>query len=182
MINFMLDIETLGTKPGCAVLAIAAVPFGLGTEDMEPFYVRIAKDTNREVCLTVEQSTLRWWARQSPAAYAEAFGGSTHIRDALQQLRDYLEPYGKVRVWGNGASFDAPILEAAFAACGLETPWHYRDSMCYRTLKNLYPAVPYTTIGTAHNALDDARSQAEHLRRIFHFMELKQENNNASNS
>lgn len=173
MMNFMIDIETIGTKPGCAILSIAAVPFGSESEFAEELYIKIAKESNAEVGLIADPVTLSWWAKQKPEAYAEAFGGTTHIREAMQSLHQHLKPYDKIRVWGNGASFDAPILEAAFAACGMREPWKYYDSMCYRTMKNLFPQVPILRNGLHHNALDDARSQADHLRRIFQFMETR---------
>jgi DNA polymerase III epsilon subunit-like protein len=171
MMNLMIDIETLGTKPGCAILSIAAVPFGPESEFFSEFYQRIDKDSNIDIGLISDPVTLSWWAKQSVESYAEAFGGTLHIREVLQSFYQYCKQFDKLRVWGNGASFDAPILEAAFAAAGMKAPWKYYDSMCYRTMKNLFPHVPFTRTGTAHNALEDAKSQADHLKRIFHFME-----------
>lgn len=171
MMNLMIDIETLGTKPGCAILSIAAVPFGPDADDLIPaYYHKIDRDSCTEVGLIADPITLAWWQKQNIAAYAEAFSGKEHIHSALDSLTEYCKQWEKIRVWGNGASFDVPLLEAAYAACNMKEPWHYTNSMCYRTMKNLFPSVPYLRPTTAHNALSDATAQAAHLNRIFHFM------------
>ena len=173
MMNLMIDIETLGTKPGYAILSVAVVPFGPSECDIPAFYRKIDRDSNIDVGLISDTVTLSWWAKQSMTAYAEAFSGTQHIREVMTELHAYCKQWEKFRVWGNGASFDVPMLEAAFEACGMRAPWKYYDSMCYRTMKNLFPHIPIIKIGTAHNALADAESQAAHLKRIFHFMNSK---------
>jgi hypothetical protein len=67
-----------------------------------------------------------------------------------------------MRLWGNGASFDNAILAHAYARCGATPPWKFWNDRCYRTVAAL-TATPRQQGGTHHNALDDARSQAEHL-------------------
>jgi inhibitor of KinA sporulation pathway (predicted exonuclease) len=44
--------------------------------------------------------------------------------------------------------------------------YKFWNERCYRTVKNQYPDVKLTRTGTYHNALDDARTQAEHLVQI----------------
>ena len=166
MTHVMIDIETLGTKPGCAILAIAAIPFGAIAEG-EPFYEKIDPLNCSKLGLAADQSTLDWWDKQDKRARAEAFSGVRHLPDVLEEFSQYIKQYNSVRVWGNGASFDVPILEAAFTRCGIPVPWKYYNSFCYRTLKNLYPQVPYYKPLQAHHALEDAKAQAAHAERIF---------------
>jgi hypothetical protein len=169
-IDLMVDIETLGTEPGCAILSIAAVPFNL-QYDVEPFYARVHKGSCIEKGFFVDDDTVAWWNKQSIAAQEEAFSGQTNIEDALEDLSAYIETLGKsVNMWGNGASFDVPILEAAYKFCCQKPRWAYYNSMCYRTLKKLYPQVPYLPPRIKHNALHDARAQADHAQRIFKWM------------
>ena len=71
-----------------------------------------------------------------------------------------------VRPWGNGASFDLTIVGSAYKRLGLQTPWHFTNERCFRTIRNQHPTVEYDTDekGTgAHNVLIDAVFQAKHL-------------------
>jgi inhibitor of KinA sporulation pathway (predicted exonuclease) len=75
-------------------------------------------------------------------------------------------------VWGNGADFDNPILAAAYRATGISQGWKPYNGRCYRTIKNLAPQVRLVRTGTHHNALDDARAQAQHLLDIVEYTSL----------
>lgn len=168
-VNVMIDIETLGTKPGCSILSIAAVPFYTAF-DYASFYVRISRESNESYKLQEDPATLVWWSRQSEAARQEAFSGTENLRQALIKLNDYLfglASEANIQVWGNGASFDIPLIEAAQAATGVHTYWKYYNSFCYRTLKNLYSFIPADANKAAHNALADAKVQAAHAHRIL---------------
>jgi len=174
-IKVMHDIETLGTKPGCSILSIGAVPFGVHA-DLEPFYVKISRESCREVGLVEDAATLAWWDKQSPEARLEAFSGTVRIELALLMYADYLKqlsPEHGIAPWGNGASFDSPVLAAAYNACFLPLPWDFRNEACYRTLKNMIPMIPYTPPAIKHNALQDALAQAAHAERIMEFLETK---------
>jgi len=172
----MLDIETLGTAPGCAIAAIGAVVFdpvrGLGDE----FYRRVNIKSCVDVGLNLDVDTIIWWMQQSDAARKETFApATTSISQSLMDFmnwRDHAllsDGSETLEVWGNGADFDNPILEAAFDACRLPAPWGRRDGRCYRTLKNLFPSIAanHHPKAVAHNALHDARLQAEHAVRIL---------------
>lgn len=171
----MIDIETLGTKPGCAILSIAAVPFGLDDNfNCDPlarppaFFIKVNPDSCEEVGLVIDPRTVAWWKKQSRAAADATFGGTTHIKDALLELTAYIgDAKDSIRIWGNGASFDVPILESAYYACDLNVPWKYYNSLCYRTIKSIYKAVlPSKNMKVAHSALDDALTQARHMEEI----------------
>lgn len=169
MMNAMIDIETLGTKPGCVVLSIAAVPF-LTAAPEETFYEKIdPRDCARHGLLS-DPTTVAWWNKQDPAIKSEAMSGSNTLHKTLLGLTSYLMQLGKpnaIRVWGNGASFDIPILEAAYEVCNLTPYWKYYNSLCYRTMKAMYPAIPFVAAVDAHNALEDAKAQAAHMEKIF---------------
>lgn len=171
MMNVMIDIETLGTKPGCAILSIAAVPFGVVT-DRPPFYEKIAVTSCINAGLTQDKATMDWWKKQHIDIYAEAFSGKKELVAVLLELYDYLSFWPKLKVWGNGASFDVPILEAAYQKVGVAAPWQYYDSMCFRTLKALCPMISYEKPKNAHSALADATSQAHHAEKIIKFLRL----------
>jgi hypothetical protein len=172
-LDLMIDLETLGTSPGCVVLSIAAVPFN--TEfDLEPFYEKISVVTCQEYGLTTDPKTIEWWRRQSEEARNEAFSGTKELRAVLYRFSEYCAALpGAPRIWGNGSDFDNPILAAAYKAVDLRQPWDFRDNMCYRTLKNLFHFIPYTKPEVAHNAYQDARAQAVHAQLILNWLSAK---------
>lgn len=167
--NAMIDIETLGTKPGCVILSIAVVPFATLVQE-QPFYMKIdPRDCARNGLLS-DPATVAWWNKQDQEIKSEAMSGTEPLHKTLLSLTAYLMQFGKpndIRVWGNGASFDVPILEAAYAACNLTPYWKYYNSACYRTLKLLHPEVPFVKPVNAHDALADATAQATHAEKIF---------------
>lgn len=173
MDNVMLDIETLGTAPGCAVLSIGAVAFDpeaqtLGSE----FYRVISAEDCRRHGLKEDQDTLKWWSEQSAEARVvlrEAYSTTTTLRDVLLGFNEYLSQFDAPCVWGNGSDFDQPILIAAYAAVGVKPAWKFRNNRCYRTLHALLLSdgpLPERE-GTHHNALDDARHQARVTLRLL---------------
>lgn len=173
-INLMFDTETLGKKPGCGVLSIAVVPFQAGglVSPLENFYVRILPQSNAAAGLHTDESTMAWWETKSIEAREEAFEGTVHLSAALQYLSEYLSSFPpSTLIWGKGASFDIPILEAAFDAFKQPYPWGYRQSMCFRTLEALYSQVPTPFANTLkHSALGDAVFQAAHAQRILEWL------------
>lgn len=159
MQQVMLDIETLGREPGCAVASIGAVKFGpegLGDE----FYRSITLESCDAAGLEIEMETLAWWLDQDDKAREELTGG-TRLPLALQQFNRF---YGDAdEVWANSPSFDCEIMEAAYAAInGPTEPWEYHEERDHRTIREL-PQAPtgVDMVGTEHNALDDAKYQAK---------------------
>jgi exodeoxyribonuclease VIII len=169
MDNVMIDLETLGRRAGCAILSIGAVAFDpdsgkLGSE----FYVVV--DRQSQTALHTDPETLAWWEKQSAEARAVLTDPTAiALGDALIKFNQYLAPYSftKVKIWGNGGDFDNAIMASCYAAAGLEVPWAFWNNRCYRTLKNLVGGPKLTRQGTYHNALDDAKTQAEHAVQLF---------------
>jgi hypothetical protein len=64
MINVMVDIETLGTEPGCVVLSIGAVAFDKEMGFVEDFYEVINTVDSFSEGLTYDNDTLAWWKKQ----------------------------------------------------------------------------------------------------------------------
>ena len=174
MNNVMIDLETLGTCPGCAILSIGAVAFDPGSQAMDPdsFYVVVNTEDCRDNYLHVDAETEKWWSRQGEEAQrvlAQAADPATSfpLVDALNRLNDYLRRWGDVKVWGNGADFDNPILAVAYRMADVKPGWKAYNGRCYRTLKNMLPGPKLQRVGTYHNALDDARSQAMHMQALI---------------
>ena len=164
MRNAMLDLETLGTRPGCVILSIGAVKFD-GENLGDEFYKVIKIDSCKEVGLTTDNDTLAWWAKRSPEARAVfADPNSLALKETLHLFSRFMD--GTNFIWGNGSDFDQPVLDAAYYAAEIRLPWKYWNSRCYRTMKSLLPSIKIERTGTYHNALEDAKSQAAHLIEI----------------
>jgi len=175
-INVMCDLETLGTRPGCKLLSIAAVPFLLEKDEdqLASFYEKIRRDSYY-VVFHEDISTLLWWEDQSKEARVEAFSGNKGIAQVLGEFTTWCSSITyngrKILFWGNGADFDNAILQETYKLCGLKAPWEYFNNRCYRTLKALFPQIPYTKPKIAHNALEDAKAQAVHAEHILRTVE-----------
>lgn len=173
--DIMLDLETLGTLPGCAIVSVGAIAFNEFGVAENGFYraVRIPDwdvPGHTEDGLVKDFSTINWWkddAREKARAVFDDLRGIT-TRQALSELALFCNAFDNVRVWGNGADFDNPIVSVAAHRVGLEPKniWKDFNGRCYRTVKNQFKDVKLVRSGTYHNALDDARSQAEHLVQI----------------
>lgn len=170
MKHVMVDLETLGTVPGCVILSIGAVYFdktGLGDE----FYTVVSTAHCVELGLKECPNTRAWWDRQNMEARtviaAAAAPDAPTLRDALASFAAYLKRTTNVKVWGNGADFDNPILACAHDAAQMKQSWIAWNGRCYRTLKNIAPGPKLVRQGVYHNALDDAKSQALHAIELF---------------
>lgn len=96
---------------------------------------------------------------QSEEARRAAFAGDWPIDDALRTFARVVQSIEATRIWAKPPSFDLVLLEAAFQRCSINIPWHYRTPRDCRTLFDITGA-KQPDVGTAHNALDDAKSQA----------------------
>lgn len=174
MRRIMIDIETLGTEPGCVVLSIGAIQFGPERMDGDGFYATIDPTDAQERGLTVDAGTVEWWMEQSGAAQAAAFQGDEELSEALLGLTEYIDPQsGPFEVWAKSPDFDCKILEAAYDQTILECPWSYDQTRCVRTATSLVTPTPQSDDGQiAHHALHDARKQAREvascLRQLEH--------------
>jgi hypothetical protein len=157
----MVDIETLGTAPGCPVLAIGAVMFDpLVGRIGFPFYINLETYSQAEAGLIADPKTLAWWGEQSPAAQARLQNPKPEsAHKGFDLFRRYLIQQGAQHLWGHGAGFDQPILRRAMAAFGLELPCAFFDDRDTRTLYALAGVSPDRTKGVHHDALVDARNQ-----------------------
>lgn len=171
MQDVMIDLETLGTVPGCAILSIGCVAFDFKTKQLgDTFYIVVDRASCQAVGLKEDSDTLAWWKRQADEAKQVLKDAETGVplAEALDYLTDYLRQFGlgKVKIWGNGSDFDNAILAACYASVGKKLPWLFWNNRCYRTLKSVFSGPKLVRQGTYHNALDDARSQALHALQL----------------
>lgn len=168
MNNIMLDLETLGSKPGAVIVAIGAVRFGGGMLGAE-FYRRVNAESCVRLGLQMDVSTVLWWMKQKDDARLELTKPGAELAEAISDFSHFCSsrPSASNVLWGNGSDFDNAILSRCYEVCGHNPPWQFWNNRCYRTVKNLHPQVAMTRTGTAHNALEDAKSQALHLMQML---------------
>lgn len=170
-IDVMLDLETLGTRPGSVIVSLGACVFGPEGPDADmTFAARIDIDSSLKHGLVIDGGTVEWWMRQSEHARAVFAADKQPLVRVLGSFQGWLGalPGGDLRLWGNGASFDCALLAEAYRRAGFPAvPWKYSAERCYRTLAALHPEVPKSTILVSHCALDDALAQAAHAATIL---------------
>lgn len=164
MKQVMLDLETMGTEPYSAIIAIGAVVFDIDSREIkQEFYTAVQLESCMKVGLSVQAGTIEWWMKQSDSARAAVTGPARILTSALYEFSWQLD--SDTILWGNGSDFDNVLLRCAYQKCGMEVPWSPFNNRCYRTIKNLpqHRNNKIVRVGTHHNALDDAKSQALHL-------------------
>lgn len=183
-VNFVVDIETMGHICGAAITEIAVVAFvgnNFDPDKCKRFRVAVDLESCLNLGMTVTGSTIKWWLNQSKDAQALYRESGVPINEALIDLhawsRDQVDgdipfdsndqPEKPYRVWSH-ATFDFSMIEAAYAKCGLTSPWAYWSARDVRTILDLafgkpgeYPSIPF--VGVKHKALDDAIHEAKQV-------------------
>jgi hypothetical protein len=158
----MVDIESLGTEPGAAILIVGAVTFDTdGVDEDAGFYGEANLKSNEAAGLYIDADTLEWWLGQDDEAKTVLTGGGD-LAGTLEMFADYVEHADVDEVWANSPSFDCRLLGAALDAVDVGVPWEYYHERDYRTLKSL-PAFEdpgFDDGEVAHDAFDDAVVQA----------------------
>lgn len=158
--HILIDIEALGLRPGCAIIELAAVEFFPETGEIgEEFEVMIEP----QAPFTADLETLEWHGKQGTwprplADVVESLGSALWaFEDWLGRLDDEVEAF-----WAWGATYDFPLLDAAYVFSGNAPPWKYWQQRCART-------VWQTAFGDRkhgkrpHKALEDAKAAAVDL-------------------
>lgn len=169
----MIDTETAGLPPDGALLSIGACFFDVAAEQIgATFNKTIHLATSMRDGGKVDASTVLWWMGQSESARNAVRFNGIDIRKVLTEFSEFINdncPDNAVRPWGNGSSFDLTIIGTAYQRAGIAVPWHFSKERCFRTVRNMYPAVVYDPAEKgdgAHNALADAEFQAFHMMKI----------------
>jgi DNA polymerase III epsilon subunit-like protein len=161
MTEIMLDIETLGTEPGAAIISIGAVAFDREDGITDEFFRSVSLADCQAHGLEIDAETLSWWLNQ-PAQAREQLHGGLDLESSLRKLTAFVE--GADAVWANSPAFDCVLLRDAYDAVGLSCPWRYYVERDYRTVREEWPSWPdREQESTEHDGLADARYQAECL-------------------
>jgi len=178
--HLMVDLETMGKKPGAPIVSVGGVFFdpASGKTGAE-YYQVINLESSMSFGARPDASTILWWLKQSPEARSAIVVDDTvGLVEALEMFLDFIAENAAngsrtVQLWGNGSSFDCSLLEAAFELADTPFPiphWNYRD---VRTVVELGKAVGLNSRyeipfeGDQHNALADARHQVKYVSAIW---------------
>ena len=171
MREFSIDLETMGTGPSAAILAIGAVAMDFDTLTQgEPFYATVDLESSVALGGVMDPGTVLWWLKQSDAARAAVTRGGLPIHEALTRFSGYLRREAEDRhphLWGHGANFDNVILRSAYGRAGIVAPWDYKGDRCFRTVRALHLEVPDVKPALVHHDLEDAKAQAQQLLNIL---------------
>lgn len=169
MTDLMIDLETLGTAQDCVVLSIGGCFFDIPTQQLGlRFYGALQIQDQLNAKRTVTEDTIKWWMKQSPEARQVFETEGLPVIKALTEISAVIKKEcpdkRKLKVWGNGSTFDISILENLFALCKLELPWNYSGVQDLRTFRRFVGGGDrIKPLGTKHNAADDAVSQAAYV-------------------
>ena len=166
-VHIMVDLETLDTAPTAVILSIGACLVERSSLlPGQEFYTELATASQFE--RTQSKDTLEWWDTQPEGVKPK--GDGNHIFFALGALSYWIQSLiATPIIWCKGTDFDTAILANAYAQLKQPLPWKYNNVRDYRTLAKSFPNVMRTSPVT-HNALQDARDQAEHLKEISHYL------------
>lgn len=167
MQDVMVDLETWGTKPGCAARSLGAVFFNPDTGELgNEFYATITDTSCKKLKLTRDQGTVDWWAKPENAlANKQLSEGQLPIEEVIERFTKFWRGGRGMWFWGQGANFDEPILGHIYDALGIKRPWDFYRAQDTRTVYRMAERMTDFSMfslkrkGTYHNALDDCKHQ-----------------------
>lgn len=171
--HLMIDLETLDTSPYAVILSVGAVAFTKDTVIAEKEWFL---DVDQQVSQgrKIGYETAKWWVLQSDTAKKGVFNPAfKHFLTnfSMEMVEFFNKNCGSSGfIWGNGASFDIPILETLLKRNlgSADIPWKFWFHRCYRTVKQMYGIEKDVQFrGVKHGALTDAFHQAKCLQTLF---------------
>jgi 3' exoribonuclease, RNase T-like len=174
--DIMIDLETLGTTSECVVVSLGAAAFNIETQKIEStFHMILELQDQLDRGRKIQADTLKFWFRQEDAAkkiFHEMAKQPTMVLNTFANWIKTVAPNSKeLKVWGNGSSFDISIMESMYQTYNIKTPWPYNGVMDLRTFRRFCANNDkIQNMGTKHNALDDATSQAEFVMKYLKYL------------
>lgn len=163
MKKLMIDLETMGLSDNAAIVSIGAVVFN---DDIvtNTFYQAIDLQSNEDIGLSIDASTVCFWLSQPKEAQLELLSGTEHITKALQAFQSWYELIEEFdEVWTNGNKDFIWLKNAYSKALNRDVPFPYYIERDFRTARALLPIVAIPDEAIAHHAMYDARWQANYL-------------------
>lgn len=180
-IHISLDIETLGIGPGHKVISIGMTEMFTNVNPRQ-FYVEIDRASQDKYGLKEDPVTLAWWEKQKIIMPV----GKCSIEDAMSEASDWISrlvldkkdligtPEIKPYIWAKSPTFDCAMLREVYYRLGWSVPWEFRNEIDVRTTCLLAGVNDKDSVfsGNKHNALDDAKHQAELVYLCYDYLDL----------
>lgn len=160
MIEIHYDLETGSLSQDAAIYSIGAVAVKDG-EIVDEFHIRINPNCYENKGRV--QDNVDWWEDNNSSEFGKILRSETSLSDALYAFSEWLDPHTDfgVRYWQK-RMMDHLWLESAYHTCSIENPIRYSRvfELCTWFEAKGYDE-PVGSQKNAHNALADARAQAE---------------------
>lgn len=200
ILDFMMDVETLGVEDRALIFQVSAVAFDLKTgETFQEFDKLISPQSAVQAGLKTTASTVDWWMKQKQevieGVLIKAMREGLDIRVVLTDFSKYIQETKdankatQIRVWSNG--FDNAWLFESYYATSLPLPYQFFCCQDVRSLVDIGrrdmfmdPKKTVEFTGKPHDAIDDCKHQIKYVceisRRIrelqtFHHFNSKKE-------
>jgi len=164
MIDLMVDIETLSTKPTALITQIGACYFDRYTGEVgKKFCGNISIQNGLDLGFSVDGKTIEFWLNQEGHSFLDNPSDLVVVLSGLSYFAK-----GCDRVWAH-ATFDFPILHNAYDVLGMKLPFPYWSTRDIRTLVDLSGVVPPKSSPEekTHNALEDCIRQVKYCTECF---------------
>lgn len=165
----MIDLETLGSNPTAPIVQIGMV-----------FFTREGINVQSQLTIDFDDalahgdadgSTIKWWLQQDKAAQQTLFTNQIGLIEAVDIVEKLINAQNANFYWAH-ATFDFPILQSLFRNLKRKYPLPFRRCFDLRTLEFLAGNIPWAErTGVHHNALDDAKYQAEHVIKLLNILD-----------
>lgn len=165
--HIMVDIETLGTRPGAVVISAAFVR----CIDEANFVLNLSVPDQTALGMEIDPATQQWWSEQEakcPGIWARVTENPVPIATALPYISHWIQwaagGSSDWLIWCHGATFDCPLLDELYRRAGIPSPWRFWQVQCTRTAYNLAGVNPKEyAVPPPHVALNDALGQSRAL-------------------
>lgn len=164
--DLMVDLETLGTEPGCVILEIGLCAFNRHNSGRAWQAISIFPSIEEQTSLgmKIDYNTMNWWLEHPEAHEVQKSAARVPMADAQAQLVNFWTGFCNKEsyIWAKGTPFDISILRTI-----IMEPWGFRQIHDLRTLKLIYPDWPGSEMRLIdHVGRYDAMKQAEEVQWI----------------
>lgn len=175
---YMLDIETLGTKPGCPVVQIAVTYMPALAADepipegLDAYFTNVIPEDVRYY--SIEPDTIQFWMKQLFDG-KQPFKGNDSTRESHveHELANWCREH-PADIWmSRGSGFDFPITENVFNVHNQKAPWSFWQICCTRSFQMMAELIglKWEKPAQAHNALNDALCESMNVVRLLRKMQ-----------
>lgn len=181
--DLMVDIETLGRKPGCVIVQVGWSTFLPEAPDAERREgLRYVDWQKAQTVSAIDPETLAWWLAQPREVMREVFlsEGRVSVHQVAMDLMPWIQ--NARNIWARGPSYDYEILFDAFETYSTlyqsRSLWREfsRKSRDERVCRDALQMMNYKLskrVGDQHNALDDVRTQIANVHQFYNALRSK---------